>query len=389
MSELEALRTEISELDRRLLELLNRRLELVAAVRDYKDSAGERWIDPEREAELLQALVAANPGPLSERGVTSIFSAVLDVLKQEVAADRRAPASPGRAAERPRAVERLAVVGTGLIGTSVALAAGAVGHPQPRLRLGLRRARAGGGAGGDRARARRSPRRSQTPSSSSSRFRSARLRPSCGRCWTPPDPDVVVTDVASTKRPLASIEDPALRPRPSRRRRRHRRPGARRGRPLRRGDVVPDPDRGVLGGERRARGALRRLARRAHGADGRRGARPPARAHEPPPPRAREPPHASRRGGGGGRRRAARLRRRLAARDDAARRREPGGLERHLPRQRRRDRRGARPGSAPRSTSSSRRCGAATATGSRRRSPPPRPRASGWSRSPTAPRRRS
>src|SRR5207244_9899378 len=81
MSELEALRSEISELDRRLLELLNRRLELVASVRDYKDSAGERWIDPEREAELLQALVAANPGPLSERGVTSIFSAVHDVLK--------------------------------------------------------------------------------------------------------------------------------------------------------------------------------------------------------------------------------------------------------------------------------------------------------------------
>jgi chorismate mutase / prephenate dehydratase len=53
MSELEGLRTEISELDRRLLELLNRRLELVASVRDYQEAAGERWIDPEREAELL------------------------------------------------------------------------------------------------------------------------------------------------------------------------------------------------------------------------------------------------------------------------------------------------------------------------------------------------
>ena len=63
MSELESLRHEISELDRRLLELLNRRLELVASVRDYKEAAGERWIDPEREAELLQALVAANPEP--------------------------------------------------------------------------------------------------------------------------------------------------------------------------------------------------------------------------------------------------------------------------------------------------------------------------------------
>ena len=127
MSELDGRREEISELDRRLLALLNRRLELVAAVRDYKDSAGERWIDPEREAELLQALVAANPGPLSERGVRSIFAAVLDVLKQEVAADRRAPAAPVMTPARERVVERLAVVGTGLLGTSVVLAAGRAG----------------------------------------------------------------------------------------------------------------------------------------------------------------------------------------------------------------------------------------------------------------------
>jgi prephenate dehydrogenase len=127
MSALDELREEISELDRQLLALLNRRLRLVAAVRDYKDSAGERWIDPEREAELVQALVAANPGPLSERGVRSIFAAVLDVLKQEVAADRRAPAAPVMTPARERVVERLAVVGTGLLGTSVALAAGRAG----------------------------------------------------------------------------------------------------------------------------------------------------------------------------------------------------------------------------------------------------------------------
>ncbi|HKC78179.1 MAG TPA: chorismate mutase, partial [Gaiellaceae bacterium] len=127
MSELDALRSEISELDRRLLELLNRRLELVTAVRDHKDEAGERWIDPEREAELLQALVSASPGPLSERAVRSIFSAVLDVLKEEVAAERPASVAPAAAPVRPRAVERLAVVGTGLVGTSVALAAGRTG----------------------------------------------------------------------------------------------------------------------------------------------------------------------------------------------------------------------------------------------------------------------
>src|SRR5436189_3669696 len=97
MSDLTELRAEIEALDRRLLETLNRRLDLVAAVRRHKDAAGERWIDPEREAELLQGLVEANGGPLSERGVRSIFSAILDVLKQEVVAER-----PGRTEPEPR-----------------------------------------------------------------------------------------------------------------------------------------------------------------------------------------------------------------------------------------------------------------------------------------------
>jgi prephenate dehydrogenase len=211
MSELDALRSEISELDRRLLELLNRRLELVAAVREYKDSAGERWIDPEREAELLQALVAANPGPLSERGVTSIFSAVLDVLKQEVAADRSASASPGPTAERPRAVERLTIVGTGLIGTSVALAAGRTGtscrgfDSDPDV---LARSAARGSI--------------ESASSLAEAVADAELVVVAVPVGAAPSvvqevldaagPDTVVTDVASTKRPLASFEDPRFVP---------------------------------------------------------------------------------------------------------------------------------------------------------------------------------
>jgi prephenate dehydrogenase len=211
MSELEALRNEISELDRRLLALLNRRLELVAAVRNYKDSAGERWIDPEREAELLLELVAANPGPLSERGVTSIFSAVLDVLKQEVAADRRAPAKPGRVAERPRAVERLAVVGTGLIGTSVALAAGRAGtrtrgfDPDSGV---LQRAAARGAI---------EPAQSLAEAVADAEIVVVAVPVGAApavvqEVLDAAGSDVVVTDVASTKRSLASIEDPRFVP---------------------------------------------------------------------------------------------------------------------------------------------------------------------------------
>ena len=119
--ELEQLRGEISALDRTLLDTLNRRLELVERVRGRKEAAGERWIDAERESELLGALAAENRGPLSERAVTAIFTAILDVMKQEVAAAR--PARPAAAAAPTPGVRRLAVVGTGLVGTSVALAA--------------------------------------------------------------------------------------------------------------------------------------------------------------------------------------------------------------------------------------------------------------------------
>jgi prephenate dehydrogenase len=211
MSELGELREEISVLDRQLLALLNRRLELVAAVRDYKDSAGERWIDPEREAELLQALVAANPGPLSERGVRSIFAAVLDVLKQEVAADRRAPAAPVMTPARERVVERLAIVGTGLLGTSVALAAGRAGT----------RCRGFDVAAGVLEQA--AARAALEPASSlAAAVADAELVVVAVPVGAAPavvrevleavGEGVVVTDVASTKRTLAALADPRFVP---------------------------------------------------------------------------------------------------------------------------------------------------------------------------------
>jgi prephenate dehydrogenase len=119
--ELADLREKIAALDRAVLDALNERLELVRRVREHKQERGERIIDAEREAELLNDLVAANAGPLGERAVRSLFSAVLDVMKAESAAGNNAaqtPSPPARAA-----VSRLAIVGTGLLGTSVALAA--------------------------------------------------------------------------------------------------------------------------------------------------------------------------------------------------------------------------------------------------------------------------
>ena len=119
--ELAQLRDQIAAIDRSLLDSLNRRMELVRTIAERKADTGAPAIDARREAELLAGLASANDGPLSEQGVRTAFSALLDVMKQELRQAK--PAAPDTAAARRRPVDSLAVVGTGLVGTSVARAA--------------------------------------------------------------------------------------------------------------------------------------------------------------------------------------------------------------------------------------------------------------------------
>jgi prephenate dehydrogenase len=121
VDDLRRLREEIGQLDRAVLEALNRRLELVRRVNEHKREAGTPLIDAEREAELLRELTVSNAGPLSERAVQTLFAAVLDVMKQELRGEPSAASPAGRPV--PAAVASVAIVGTGLLGTSVALAA--------------------------------------------------------------------------------------------------------------------------------------------------------------------------------------------------------------------------------------------------------------------------
>ena len=78
------LREAISDNDRKLMETLNKRLELVARLKRYKDSHGIGFVDPEREEWMLNYLTRANRGPLSAEGLQEIFSEVLDLTKREV-----------------------------------------------------------------------------------------------------------------------------------------------------------------------------------------------------------------------------------------------------------------------------------------------------------------
>jgi len=78
------LREAISDNDRKLVDALNKRLELVARLKRYKESRGMSFVDPEREEWMLSYLQRANRGPMSAEGLREFFTRILDLTKREV-----------------------------------------------------------------------------------------------------------------------------------------------------------------------------------------------------------------------------------------------------------------------------------------------------------------
>lgn len=77
-------RDEIRAVDRELTAGLNRRLELVAELKRYKDAHGIPFIDSEREARLIDERLAENPGPLSDQGLRAFYVELLALIKHEL-----------------------------------------------------------------------------------------------------------------------------------------------------------------------------------------------------------------------------------------------------------------------------------------------------------------
>jgi chorismate mutase len=78
------LREQISDADRTIIDAVNTRLKLVARLKEYKESRGISFVDPEREEWMVQYLTRANRGPLSSDGLREIFQEILDLTKREV-----------------------------------------------------------------------------------------------------------------------------------------------------------------------------------------------------------------------------------------------------------------------------------------------------------------
>ena len=95
--DLSRLRVEIDSVDRELLKLLNQRAALANEVGDIKRAEGSTVFRPEREAQVINGLQQANPGPLKDQNVATIWREIMSAC---------------RALEAPQRVSYLGPAGT-------------------------------------------------------------------------------------------------------------------------------------------------------------------------------------------------------------------------------------------------------------------------------------
>ena len=84
---LERCRTQIDELDRRILALLNERTLVVEQIGHIKQSAAMPIYEPRREDLVFQNVAAHNTGPLSPDAVKRVFERIIDEMRR-VQSDR-------------------------------------------------------------------------------------------------------------------------------------------------------------------------------------------------------------------------------------------------------------------------------------------------------------
>jgi chorismate mutase len=88
--ELRRLRRRIDALDRRLVVLLNDRMELAREAGRAKAAAGRRAIrDPEREREVLLRVTMANTGPMPQADLLALYRKLIAATRALETQDRR------------------------------------------------------------------------------------------------------------------------------------------------------------------------------------------------------------------------------------------------------------------------------------------------------------
>jgi chorismate mutase len=71
-------RRKIDDIDKRLVELLNERSRCVVEIGKIKQTTGDALYQPDREKQVLDGVVSANPGPLPDAAIRRLFERILD-----------------------------------------------------------------------------------------------------------------------------------------------------------------------------------------------------------------------------------------------------------------------------------------------------------------------
>jgi chorismate mutase len=102
MSDIDHLRQRIDALDKQLVELLNERANCALEVGHRKEEIGQPVYQPDREAEVLANVRAANHGPLDNAAITRLFERIIDEARrlERLAGERRAVSEAGDQSER-------------------------------------------------------------------------------------------------------------------------------------------------------------------------------------------------------------------------------------------------------------------------------------------------
>jgi len=81
-NKLKQLRDQVDEINFKILELLNQRAQLASDIGKVQSEMGTGFYDPQREAEMLQALEQANNGPFSNEAIKGLFKEVFKASLQ-------------------------------------------------------------------------------------------------------------------------------------------------------------------------------------------------------------------------------------------------------------------------------------------------------------------
>jgi chorismate mutase len=82
MTDIDALRRRIDDIDRRLVKLLNERAGCAVEIGRLKEAAGLPVFQPSREADVLANVRAVNDGPLDHGAITRLFERIIDEARR-------------------------------------------------------------------------------------------------------------------------------------------------------------------------------------------------------------------------------------------------------------------------------------------------------------------